>query len=672
MASFRPSATVTLAIAVENYQRTITNQPSQGTQEVAPVQPPPSQAQLESQLSDIASQLEALEAERAVTAPNRYNRDRAALTSRRDGLVRQIGGNNSQADQAQNPPDALRGTSEESITIAFEPIDCAIQRAALTTADTATITFSAKDVPIDPRLIRSAGVEITIGIIDPGSFEAGIRGEQNNGVRRSIIQRSTRQGGPQTVSPDTTRFVGVIDDWTIKFGDDGDTISCQARDLSALLRDEPLAAGKTLSMTLPIQQAVQDMCDQYASLRGTRCYYGDPLLGGSGSTNGPTLQTVIATPRLGPRRGRQQQRQRSGDQNESVMDHIIASCEQLGFRAAFYDYELWIIDPRNHFAGRSVQRTMVYGQNLVSMEFSRKLAGTKVPTIECRSYDPTIGRTRWARYPVAQGEASSGIIGVSNPSTQPRRNSAPSPSGNADADRIQTIILAQGLSPSALQAAARSSNEQIGRQEIEGNFETAEVESFGAQTQVATGALPRNDLLQLDAGDAVEILIQGQAVNEAASTAAELYSLTRQARARYFESIGFAQSVAARLAALQDATAFQTVFRINNMQLNYSADDGIVIKADFVNFIEVAEQASQQDTTEPTSRRRPRHQSSTERPEDRTSTADQLAGIQTERDQLTALRRDGRITDEQYQQQLSLLDRDQQFIQAGGRLNGNS
>lgn len=639
-----------MAIAIETYSRNLTNQPASGArvqQTSAGTQPPPSHEQISAQLTVIAGQLENLERERAVTAPSRYNETRASLTATRDTLVRQLGGNSDRADSA-TPPDAVRGSGQDSITIQFEPIDCSIQRASLTTADTASLTFSAKDVPIDPRLIRSAGVEITIGVVSPEDFEAGISGERVANRLRSIIDRSSVQGGPSTIRSGTTRFVGVVDDWTIKFGDDGDTITCTARDLSALLRDEPLQAGFGLNMTLPIQQAVQAMCDLYPSLKGTKCYYGDPLLGGSGSTNGPAMQSILATPRLGPRRGRVQQRARSGDQNESVMDHIVASCEQLGFRAAFYDYELWIIDPRNHFAGRSVQRKMVYGKNLTSMEFSRKLAGTKVPTIECRSYDPTIGRTRWARYPTGQGEASSGIIGVSNPSTQPRRNSAPSPSGNADADRIQTVILAQGLSPSSLLAAARSTNEQVGRQEIEGNFETAELESWEADAQVASGVLPIYDLLQLDAGDAVEILIQGQVASEARATSADIYSLTRQARADYLEGLGFTQRVSQRLAALQDATAFQTVFRINNVSLNYSSDDGITVKADFINFITVAEEASQSDTTQPTSRRRPRQTESQRANQE---------NLSAERDRLTALRRDGRITDAQLEAGLSQISR---------------
>jgi hypothetical protein len=137
---------------------------------------------------------------------------------------------------------------------------------------------------------------------------------------------------------------------------------------------------------------------------------------------------------------------------------------------------------------------------------------------------------------------------------------------------------------------ARNAFEQIGRQEISGTFETDEVTSYDAPEDAA-------DLLAMNAGDAVELLMaqadSTDAAQEAAGTAstmAEIQAMDRARRADYMVALGWPRAVAERFAALQDATGFQTVFRVQRVTLRFS-EEGFSLSCDFINYVTVREDA---------------------------------------------------------------------------------
>lgn len=233
---------------------------------------------------------------------------------------------------------------------------------------------------------------------------------------------------------------------------------------------------------------------------------------------------------------------------------------------------------------------MVYGRNLETLKFGRKLTATKVPTVEVRCYDPREGRTRWARYPVTAPAPASGIFGVTDPPRPSRANEVP-PSGSVPDDKIETFTLEGINDPATLARAAASIWEQIGRQELEGSLETHDAWSWDKPVASA-------DLLRAKAGDAIELLVASAdpsslEVGESATDAQQLAALTRQGRAAYLQSIGWSEEVAQRFAALQDATQFQTIFRVKNVQLGWDAADGLKVAVEFINFLEIRETADQ-------------------------------------------------------------------------------
>jgi hypothetical protein len=240
-----------------------------------------------------------------------------------------------------------------------------------------------------------------------------------------------------------------------------------------------------------------------------------------------------------------------------------------------------VSEARTLFSTESALR-MVYGSNLEDLEFTRRLQGVKVPTIEVRAYDSAIGRTRWARWPVRAGELTSGIFGVNNPPRAMRANEI-TPSGANPTEAIRTMFVSGVTDPVVLARVARNAFEQIGRQEIEGSFSTHEVSSYGHEPADV-------DLLDAQPADAVEVLVMAATSADApVSSLAELQAATRARRQSYLESLGWSQEVAAKFAALQDANGFQSVFRIQDIHIDFDNDDGIKIGVGFVNYVTVRE-----------------------------------------------------------------------------------
>lgn len=555
------------------------------------------------------------------------------LYAQRDSVMSDLSGGG-----VGDPPLSIDGPApDDRVAIGgIVPISFSIERNSLRTADTATVTINHSDAPFDPRLIRAASIEIVFGMAPPSNWERG----SMRGVRRTDGSRISL---PERAGPATTRFVGVVDNWAVSYdGDDGDTIELTCRDLSALLFDEPLRQGTGIDLSLPIDRAISAFLDGYPSTRGTRVVW-------AGSGEAPTVGSATPARVTGTRGGRQRQ-VRSGDQRMNLWDHVTEVCARAGLVPIFVDYELRIVNPRTFYASGSRARRMVYGRNLLHLEFTRKIGGVQVPTIEVRSYDPTIGRTRWARYPVAEGQPASGIIGVSDP-PRPGRPNVPLVSGHNPTERIATYLVDAVSDPATLQGVARSVFEQVGRQEIEGNCET--------DSPYTVDSLADDpDLLNVDSGSAIELLVtravHTSTVAEGLS-ATEIADLTREARVDYLERLGWTRRVAERFAELQESTAFQTIFRVQNARISFSNTDGLRIAIDFVNYITARDESRSDRQADQELGPGP----SAEEQELRTRTDEPARAYQAalqDREALTTQRAAGAVTEQEYQERVADLD----------------
>jgi len=595
---FRPSAQLLLYLRIDELanvsayntivagQSTAANAATLGSNNGAggPVSP-------EDALALVEGQLDTLRQARGTTAPENYAINLRNLQAQRDVLL--LGVVSGDVDNSRAW--AILGVSPDLryAKVGILPRQVEIERNGFRTADTASATIDWADVPFDPRILRAAAAEIVIGTVTDDEYQRGLAGERDpiSGQLVSVVRQAPGMPLPTT----TTRFVGWVDAWDVTFDETHETVKIELRDFTSLFLDTPLDSTYPLRLDLPLDEGIREMISHYPVVADLVVKY--QSLRDGVATPAPTPARSLP-PQQRSRSGTQATRGRTGDQRTNLWDVITDITVQNGLIPVVRGYEVHLIDPRVVYGNQTAVRRMVYGRNLTKLEFARKLGGTKVPTIEVRAYDPTIGRTRWARAPTRPGEPSSGVFGVrgGNP-PRPLRANEITPGGRRLDDRIQTVILKNTTDPTQLARAASSLFQQIGRQEIEGNFETADVSSW----DLAAGQpLPLDlaDLLQIEAGDSVELLVQPRDPGEpdqVSITAGEWTAAERSARTSYLVARGMPQRVAAQFAALQDVVA-STLFRITSANLSYTVDDGLKIRGEFINYIEIREDAANQPT----------------------------------------------------------------------------
>lgn len=498
-------------------------------------------------------------------------------------------------------PRAISGSAAE-LSVELDgvvPLSASIERNGLQTADTASVTIDFTVLPIDPRSIRSAFIEMTIGLVSQDDYRAGVveKALRPDGSRRSQFERVD---GSEVTLHSATRFVGYLDEWALETSEDGDTISFSSRDITAGMHSQELPDGYRIDLTLPIAAGVRALVELFPSTRGMQVKFGspeaqaaagDPLIGLgilASDGDGPVPADTVSAARKA-RRGKLVRRAKAGDKM-TVWDHVNDTVIGLGFVPMVRGMTLYIIDPRTFYAGTSEAKKLIYGRNLLKFNVARKLGGPSVvPTMEVRCQDPSIGATRWARWPSVAGAISTGIMGKSDPPLARRPNKV-MPLGSTDEQVIVHVVT--GVNDAArLQAVARSLFEQFGRQEISGTFTTEEVTSFDGT---------EGDLLDLWPGDAVEMLIGP--LNESStrdftdataggipSQLQRLQSQTQARRSAYLQARGISRVNADKLAASQERASQVTVFRVVTSNIEWSSAQGVSVSGDFQNFLVVRE-----------------------------------------------------------------------------------
>jgi len=479
-----------------------------------------------------------------------------------------------------------------------------------------SLGFEYRDFPLDPRTIRAVGAEIHIGAVPAGDFGDGMVRTKPGGGRRSVLE--TRVNG--VMREDTLIMVGTADLIHSEWGKDGATVRMEGRDLRGIFLDSP--ARPDLLAQLDLTKGIDDVVRQILQLHafgGGIVVVTNPDDWENGVVPAPgdgenltrvNMGLAGAAPGMVPQ----------GDPHRlSVWDIVLNYCQILGAVPYFVGQRLVIrparslydrrklvgVDPSEPtpFAGgrpREVRtsggteqlkiRRLVYGRDVESLQFERKLGGIKVPIIELSSFN-TSGKQRGrgkllvVRYPdlAMQVPASNEVAGVDPSGAQ---LTSISPSGG-QADRQVIRINYPGISSEkALRRIAQDLHQEIGRQELGGKVQTKRLSSFGG-----TNADP--DLLHLRTGDPFEIVIDHRAItvqpplaNAVTDAAARtpFDQLVREMTARNGDENLSRVLVATARGQVQELQSF---FRVSNVRYNFQAETGIDIAFDFQNYIEV-------------------------------------------------------------------------------------
>lgn len=481
------------------------------------------------------------------------------------------------ASGAGGSPDAIHGAAPDRLTMAsfggVPALRAEIQRGGFRTMDKASFTLNYFEAPFDPRLMRAAAVEISIGVVSEIEFDAGM-----HGLRRPDGSLFSQVEDPEGLRAGT-KFFGFIDRWDIDINESGAVVYGSAQDAMSLIRDTPLPKEAELDLDVPLEQGIKQLLDSFPALRGIPVTYGDGELGPVPGSAGARKKKLVG------KKG--QKRYKRVGENTNVWDYITDVCTASGVIPVVDGYGIHIQQARTLYGKRPQAPSMVWGRNLESLRFSRALSGFKNPTVEVRCYQQDKQQTYAARYPASPGYETA-IIGVKDFPKKPDRAARVTPSGSNPDEPIRVFVVSNVADFDRLRGIARGIYEETARQEIEGNFSTRDPSSFQVDFAAA-------DLLDLKAGDPVRILMDARRQGALADNVTALQGMTPAERLQHLMDAGYKRNVAITYAALLDQANLQTIFRTQMVRLTMDHEEGLSIDVDFCNYVTIRDDATRSD-----------------------------------------------------------------------------
>jgi hypothetical protein len=491
-------------------------------------------------------------------------------------------------------------------------------------ASTFTITMDYRYLPIDPRLLRAAAIDIHLGTVSELDFGRGMSAAAEDNVKRPVLL-STKDADGKTRN-ETLLLRGVIDSWTVTHNTNSSEITMEGRDLRALLMQSYIVPAmlKRLDLTMPINDVVAQIIGLYPF--GDRIAIGiNPDewtdFGGIPSPCGVDLNTRVTFPAVTPSTptgvntpGTIPTLQPNGDQTRlTFWDVITKYCFLVGAIPHFIGKVLWLRPSRHLFSqlrqgnqqnpnldtpflnGRTrvidgsnlAVRKMIYGHNVDQLRFTRKYMGYKPSIIRCVSVDTSSnrkGRDRliegtWPTItPIQQKFAT-----FSSKNTKPASTNI-SASGNAVATEILTVPVPGQTDPKRLQEIARDIFEEIAHQEMGGSCTTKSLGSFG-------GSNADPDMLKLRPGDAVEFAISARPLNGKPGLAAEaidMQTALNDQNIQHITNLVQDKDLATAIAISSNpkkVNPMMSFFRVQDVKFNWNATTGIEIEFDFQNYV---------------------------------------------------------------------------------------
>lgn len=472
------------------------------------------------------------------------------------------------------------------------PKEVSIHRNTYKQADGWEMTFDAHDFPIDPQLVRAGSAEIYLFATE------GLRDDQRL-LSRQLTSQQARYAalygtdGVATLAEEQNlalskrdftlgqapQIFGLFDDHSIDFSSSGRWVTISGQDYTAFLAARQWGTDGTISTKKAMAANKSDV--RRSKRAGKKGKGGGPL---RRIPTGERLDLLLAKllveadprnvmtfrvegideeklPVVGKNAPRSQKRGIPTTENMSYWDVMYGLALRHGCILFVRGLDVVLARPQNlnGLFDPRIKR-LAWGKNIESLQMSRRLGKEKVPRIVVRAYDETGRQTTEVEYPEGKQEVPNGTLGVSQ-------------------DEFELVPVYGITDRAVLLDLAESLFHLRGHTERTVVLRTQDLEDLGFNGQAA------HSLMNLAAGDAVAVEFLEFNLNHAMLQDG---SIAEEVKVQHLVARGYNYEIAQIIAQRYQALKFlQRPLRIREVSFEYSADDGISIEMELVDFIVV-------------------------------------------------------------------------------------
>lgn len=507
---------------------------------------------------------------------------------------------------------ASKGSLGNSFVLNRVPKAASIEFPGYRTAATFNLSFDFRDIPIDPRTIRAAAVDIHMGSVPEDKFAIGMTTTGNSRLTKpSILNTANFFGIPQTQS---SMMRGFVDEWNVHHTEKGSEIQITGRDMRAPLIDTPLSNDPKISEQIlalidfgqPIHKVVKEILGFHPLYRGIEIIvnvgewpnFKIPSPAGFG---------VVQRHRQGAK-GKKKAGKLGMEGNAASVSFwglIVRLCYLVGAIPIIEGVSIYIRPVRRLYdqmnaganptistpfaggrtrvvdaqSGKDIDpisiRRMIYGRDIQSISFSRKFGGFQRPRmVRMIGGDDTPG---------VRGKDA--LIFAEWPPTDKKeaKKTKGTPSGDKQQEEVIEIAVPGIRDKSRLVEMAKAAYEEIGRGEIGGSVSTKNIASFAGDNDDP-------DLLRLKPGDAIDLQLDTRALGSISPLIAEFVTHGRDPFDKRVQQI--AQRIGDEQLARVVVATFRgevqeliSFFRVANVRYTWNTASGIAVDFDFQNYL---------------------------------------------------------------------------------------
>lgn len=421
------------------------------------------------------------------------------------------------------------GDPKNPKTFPVQPRSITVYSNNIKEADTWSVEFDARDLPISPQLIRGGSCEIYLF--------------QTPGIGQSpeVLKAKDNPLTPLLEGLEPT-IVGLFDEVSLELSDNGRTVSIDGTDYTALFIAKQWPERKRIPSGQPLDRVVKQLMSEVPgasamSLEVLPISASLPIVGGgSTKTNKKGIPATTA---------------------QNYWDVIYDLSLRHGFIVYVQNLKVRLVELEAFIKQKKeTVRKMAWGRNLTSLRMSRRIGKEQVPIVECRSYDDVKREIVKARFPKDAKQKPITGLGTKR-------------------DEVQVVFIPGIRSQAQLEQVAKQIYYVKARSEQKIEIETMDLSDMEG-----------NDLIELRSGDAMTI-----GFDPFNGDVEMLEAQTIGARVQTLKDLGYDADVAAEIAQAIDKTdLFRTPFRVREATLEWSHDGGLSIAAELENYVNTKNQ----------------------------------------------------------------------------------